>query len=768
METIEFRQSSLRDFLHIIFKRKNQILLFFAVTVCTVVVGTFVTRPTYEAKAQILVKMGRENLYIPPNSTNSQVINFSRDNQINSEIELLKSQSLAETVIKSLGPETIYKNLDHKNTVLNFQTSLSVEGIKKSDVIEVSFKHKDPEMAALIVNTLANAYLDEHLLVHKNPQSYNFFEDQSQALKTKLEQSEATLETFKKQNRVTALGEQQKLLLKDIADLNAELNRTLSQESETRNRMLQIRQQLDKTPETIPQGKEVDHNPYLISNLEARLVELQLKEKELLAKYTPQSRLVKNVKEEIQMVQERLAQNEKKQYGKSRVGLNTTYQRLQEEFFRNQAEAKALAAKREIQNTQLTDYQGKLEQLNQMEVTLNQLEQSVDVNRQNYRLYLAKFEESRISDAMDNKKMANVSLMQSALTPLKPVSPKVLLNIVLSIFLGGFGGLGLAFFTEYLDDSLGKPEQVEKVLQLPVLASIPKLEISDTQAPLKSPPTKRGVPGVWAESIRPQLKLATMLVIIGGLVFIGVYYLGSTGSLTVRSANTNSERKGLSSEPVSSVHEKQLAAVTFSDVPKQPVIAPRTDPPVLPKENVEPKIRAKDNKRSDITLPTTEDKKMNQVVFEHGQNLYQIIIQTYGTYNFEILSKVLRANPDITAVTQIHEGQTINLPEVAKHTRVNRAKDHKRPNITVPVTGDEKMSQVVYKNGQTLYRIIIQTYGTYNDEILNKVLRANPHIIGPTQIHEGQTINLPVITKQRRDNRSATIAQWHEAQNNRR
>ncbi len=479
METLEFRQSSLRDFLHVIFKRKNQILLFFAVTVCTVVIGTFVIRPVYEAKAQILVKMGRENLYIPPNSTNSQIVNFNRDNQLNSEIELLKSRSLAENVIKSLGPETIYKNKKYQDTVLKFQKSLSVEGIKKSDVISVSYKHKNPETAALIVNTLANAYLDEHLLVHKNPQSFNFFEDQSQVLKTKLEQSEAALETFKKQNHVTHLDEQQKLLLIHIADLNAELNRTLSQEAETRNRILQIRQQLDKTPETISQGKEVDHNPYLISNLEARLVELQLKEKKLLMKYTPQSRLVKNVKEEIQMVQEKLAQNDKKQYGKSRVGLNITYQHLQEELFQNQAEDKALAAKREIQNTQLTNYQGKLEQLNQMEVKLNQLEQSVDVNRQNYRLYLAKFEESRISDAMDNKKMANVSLMQSAFTPLKPVSPKVLLNIVLAIFLGGFGGLGLAFFGEYLDDSLEKPEDVEKALQLPVLASILELTEKD-------------------------------------------------------------------------------------------------------------------------------------------------------------------------------------------------------------------------------------------------------------------------------------------------
>lgn len=449
-------------------------MLFFVVTVCTVAVGTFVVKPTYEASAQILVKMGRENLYVPASGKTNPIINYNNDYQINSEIELLKSRSLAEDAMKSLGPKTIYKNLNDTDGILKFQKSLSIEGIKKSDVIAVSFKHEDPKMAATIVNTLANAYLDQHLLVHKNPKSFNFFEEQSQVLKSKLEQAEERLKSFKKQNNVTALGEEQTLLLRQIADLRAELNRTLSQEVETKNRIFKLRQQMDKTPETIPQGEEVDHNPFLINTLEAKLVELELKEGELLVKYMPQSRLVKNVKKEIKIVREKLAQQETKRYGKTSTGLNTTYQRLKEELFRNQVESKALAGKKEIQNTQLADYQSKLDQLNQMEVEHNQLQQTVDVDRQNYRLYLTKFEESRISDAMDNKKIVNVSLIEPALPPLKPVSPKVLLNIVLSIFLGGFGGLGFAFLTEYLDDSLEKPEDVEKELQLPVLASIPE------------------------------------------------------------------------------------------------------------------------------------------------------------------------------------------------------------------------------------------------------------------------------------------------------
>ena len=65
MESLEYSRSSLRDFLHVIFKHKKQILLFFVITNLAVGGLTLAVKPTYEAKAQILVKVGRENLYIP-------------------------------------------------------------------------------------------------------------------------------------------------------------------------------------------------------------------------------------------------------------------------------------------------------------------------------------------------------------------------------------------------------------------------------------------------------------------------------------------------------------------------------------------------------------------------------------------------------------------------------------------------------------------------------------------------------------------------------
>jgi uncharacterized protein involved in exopolysaccharide biosynthesis len=87
-------------FLYLIFKRKTQILTFFLVTVVTVAVGTLLTTPTYEAESQILVKIGRENLYVPtvPANTNaSPVLNLNREEQINSEVEILTSRAPDES-----------------------------------------------------------------------------------------------------------------------------------------------------------------------------------------------------------------------------------------------------------------------------------------------------------------------------------------------------------------------------------------------------------------------------------------------------------------------------------------------------------------------------------------------------------------------------------------------------------------------------------------------------------------------------------------------
>jgi uncharacterized protein involved in exopolysaccharide biosynthesis len=499
--------ASMKNFLDIIFKRKGQVVLFFTAIVCTVAVATFMMQPKFEASAQILVKLGRESVFIPTSENAGPIINLDRENRINTEIAILKSNTLAEKVLEIMGPGIVYGRpaqqqsgilgrlkkklkiyfrkledllaapqraaLSLETELSKFQKDLKVQNIKKSNVIEISFEHQDPKIAAIVVNKLTESYLERHLAIHKVSQSHEFFQQQAEVLKNKVQHTEDRLKALKKQHNVTSLEEQRTLLLGQESELQTDLNRTKSQVAETEKRIRQIRQQLAATPKTIPREAEVDQNPYVISSLEARLVELELKEKKLLTQYTDQSRLVSNVQDEIRMVREKLADQNQRSYERKTSGVNPTYQHLSESLYDNEASINALKAKSETQKDQLAVYQSKLDDLNQIEMELNRLKQELEIDRKNYQRYLAKFEETRISAAMDSQKISNVTLIEPARIPMKPVKPKVFLNLILAALVGVLGGMGLVFVLEHLDDSLKRPEDVENYLGLPVLASIP-------------------------------------------------------------------------------------------------------------------------------------------------------------------------------------------------------------------------------------------------------------------------------------------------------
>src|SRR3972149_10048969 len=76
-------------------------------------------------------------------------------------------------------------------------------------------------------------------------------------------------------------------------------------------------------------------------------------------------------------------------------------------------------------------------------------------------LYQKKHEEARISAAMDQQRIVNVSIAQPAQRPLKPVAPRKALNLLLGLLLGAMGGLGLAFATEHFDHSFTTGRELE-------------------------------------------------------------------------------------------------------------------------------------------------------------------------------------------------------------------------------------------------------------------------------------------------------------------
>jgi len=530
MQSKETANSFLRVFLHILFKRKIFIISFFA---ATMLIGGIVAariEPTYISESQIMIKMGREHVFVP---TSTEVggrpfLSFSSLEQINSEIELIKSRPLIENVVEVLGPWTIYEDLievgdddiddggendislpkrlvntlsellqklfgseqkqsleehlsgerhdltDHEKAVLRVQQQLDVHPIRNSRIIEITFKHTDPEIAAVVVKNLVATYLEKRPHVHKNPESYEFFQEQSNLLKARIWENEEKLKKFKKEHNVVDLKEERSILLQEKADLQARLNESKSEQVETQKRISEISEQLKTTPEKIKQGETANLNALLINTLEERLVALEIKERELLTKYTENNHLVQDVRKQLKIVRDKLAEQETKRYDSSSYGPNSTYQRLKEDLFRNEAELEAINVKITSQSTHLAEYAERLDNLSAVENTIKELQNELEVDKDNYQLYLTKHEESRISSEMDSKNIANVSIIKPAQRPLNPMGNKAVLCLAIGFLVAVFGSVGLAIFLEFLNEDLERPEDIEELLGAPVLASVPK------------------------------------------------------------------------------------------------------------------------------------------------------------------------------------------------------------------------------------------------------------------------------------------------------
>lgn len=475
----------MRRFLNVLFKRKFQVLAFFLAVVATITTLTFVMKPVYESTAQLLVTMGGGSVLFSGLNDNSQSVRLDYENVINSETEILKSKAVAEKVIKTMGgPDKVYPGLlsndREKNTdaefhgaLQQFSEDLRVEAIPKSSLISLSYRNPSSVLSTQVLNHLAAIYIDHHSDLRRTKKPYEFFKNQVEILKGRLNTAEKEYETFKDRHSLTNFEEQKTIYLKQLSELQTSQSETHRLISEADSRLAELRKQLSATPAKIPREQQDTYNEHLLSTLNAKLVELQLEEKNLAVKYTDDSRFLKNVRDEIAFVKRKIGEQSITTIGRNTTGINSVYQLLQQDSMRQESDLKALGAKFNGLTAQVAAAEQKLKELNAVEREYYRLRQDVEITKRNYELYLTKLEESRISDAMNTERISSVSLVEPASVPMRPVSPKVLLNLLVAVFVGALGGIALAFIAEILGDKIATPEDAERLLGVPVLATVP-------------------------------------------------------------------------------------------------------------------------------------------------------------------------------------------------------------------------------------------------------------------------------------------------------
>jgi capsular exopolysaccharide synthesis family protein len=482
----------LRDYLRVILKRRWMIATVFLVLVTTITISSLIMDPVYRATTQILID--KEN----PNVVNIEEvvgINAADRDYYQTQYEILKSKSLALKVIKDLdlknSPEFAPKNggfnlmgvlgsvlgwikgitssaenpadknfnPDHEyNQIIGaYLGRLDISPIRNSRLVDVSFEGGDPAIIARIANAHVKLYTESGL-----ERKYSASEDAIAWLNLRikeeakaLKEKETDIQKFREKEGLAAIDfeDRQGIIIQSLNDLNAALIQAETERLKKENLFAELTR-LSQQPEM------VDSMPAIVSNqviqeLKSQRVALTGEYYNLSNKYGKEHPKMLRLSAAMTGIDKKIAQEVKK----TLQSVETEYRvaLAEEESIRKAMEEK----KREALN------------LNDKQIGYNSLKRDMDTSRSLYESLLTRVKEAGLTEGLES---TNIMVVDPARIPDHPVKPKKARNVLLAIIVGLTLGVGIAFFFEYLDNTINTPDELERYFQVPFLGVVSKFK----------------------------------------------------------------------------------------------------------------------------------------------------------------------------------------------------------------------------------------------------------------------------------------------------
>ncbi|MEW6109625.1 MAG: polysaccharide biosynthesis tyrosine autokinase [Nitrospirota bacterium] len=501
---MEEKEIHLRDYLRIILKRRQTVFTFFIVVFVIVLLGTFSATPMYMATTKVLIE---KNM-----SANIPMMNyyyFPYDPDFyETQNQLIKSTSVAQKVVKMLSLDRNYESYfkddrqgfniisgtfkwlgDLFSVILNvtgitkpqdddkkteddpdslveksnrlariISGSLVLSPIKNSKLVTISYMSPNPELSALIVNSVAKAYMEEILDMKMNSSRHamQWLSEKADEERIKLEKSENALQEYMRKNDIVTLENRLAMVPEKLSEVANKIAAAETRRKEMESLFSKIRNisRDFSAAETIP---PIASDP-TVQSLRSQIMKAEQNIAEMSKKFGQKHPAMITAKEDLKGL------NEKKEQEIRRVieTIKNEYElaRANEENFRKLAS------------------QTKSETLNLSEkfVQYEALKRETETNKQVFDAIIKKIKEQSITQDVQT---IDVWVVEKAEVPKSPAKPKKSLNILLGLLVGLLGGVGMAFFIEYLDNTVKSPDEIERRLGVPVLGVVTLLKSGD-------------------------------------------------------------------------------------------------------------------------------------------------------------------------------------------------------------------------------------------------------------------------------------------------
>jgi uncharacterized protein involved in exopolysaccharide biosynthesis len=379
-----------------------------------------------------------------------------------------KKESSLTPLLAKQSPEA-----DVSGAVDQLAKALHVEAVKKTNLIDLNYQSQDPLLARRVLDSLASFYMEKHLEVHRPPGALDFFQKETEQYQDGLEDAEMRLARFGQQQRVASPQIERDLALHELNDFEATLRQTETTVAETQRRINDLEAQLKVTPSRLNTTQRASDNGTTIQVLESTLSTLELKHTDMVAHFEPDHPLLKDLEAQIAQTRARITEVKYAPLHEDTTDLNPTYLWLTEELVKSRAEVVTLQARAAATSRNVQLYRQSTLDLGEKQIKEDDLIRNAKTQEGNFLLYLNKREEARISDALDSKRILNVAVAEPATVPMRPTRSPLFI-VAMGMILACTVSIGAAFVSDYIDPSLRTPDELRNVLQIPVLAALPK------------------------------------------------------------------------------------------------------------------------------------------------------------------------------------------------------------------------------------------------------------------------------------------------------
>lgn len=450
---------SLEQFLQILRARFFLIILILVVTVGAGAAVTYYMPNQYTATAVLVVDFKE-----PAVDAGATPISFS-PSYMATQLDILRSRKVALKVIDNLkladSPtvrDQFLEATEGKGTIRDWLadallSKLNVEPSRESRLMTISYEAIDPQFAATLANAFAQAYIDTTLELGVEParKAAEWFEKQQLDLRNRVEQAQRKLSAYQQTKNITATDERLDVETARLAELTSQMVGAQAQTYDMESRQRQMEEILAKgaSMEALP---EVLANGF-IQSLKAELLREEAKLADLSEKLGTNHPQYQRAVAEVKNLREKL--------NKEMVSITNG---IRNNTRLAQSREAALKASLEAQKAKVMKFKESRDEI-------PTLMREVESAQRAYDVALERHNQSAMQSRINN---TNVILLNPAIDPVKPSSPKVLRNMALSVGLGIILSLGLALLLEMLDRRVRSEQDLGEVLKLSVLGVLSK------------------------------------------------------------------------------------------------------------------------------------------------------------------------------------------------------------------------------------------------------------------------------------------------------